>query len=107
MRRTMNTAPRAHRFTALGSHWFACMCRRERRRKLGLPEDLTEEEKAAEKARAEAEAAEAARKRLPVKPVSRIKRMREILVAMKKSPEVEEVGPGAMLRSDGANVCMP
>jgi hypothetical protein len=59
--------------------------RRERRRKLGLPEELTEEEKAAEHAKAEAEAAEATRKRLPVKPVTRLAKMRELVVQMKKA----------------------
>jgi hypothetical protein len=45
--------------------------RKERRRKLGLPEELTEEEKAAEAAkRAVQEAKQASRMGLPVKPVS-------------------------------------
>ena len=66
-------------------------CRRERRRKLGLPEELTEEEKAAERARAEEEAAREAAKRLPVRPVTKIAKMREILVQMKKASAGEEV----------------
>ena len=42
--------------------------RRERRRKLGLPPDLSEEEKAAEAQKAEERAAAEAKKKLPVKP---------------------------------------
>ncbi|CAL8469381.1 g8922 [Coccomyxa elongata] len=58
--------------------------RRERRRKLGLPEELTEEEKAAEAAkRAEAAKAKTARA-LPVKPISLITQLRDVLVGMKK-----------------------
>ncbi len=54
--------------------------RRERRRKLGLPEELTEEEKAAEAAkRAEAAKAKTARA-LPVKPISLITQLRDVLV---------------------------
>jgi len=60
--------------------------RKERRRKLGLPEELTEEEKAAEAAkRAEQEAKQASRMGLPVKPVSAMDRMRRLLVDMKKA----------------------
>mmetsp|Transcript_44596 Transcript_44596/g.113972 ORF Transcript_44596/g.113972 Transcript_44596/m.113972 type:complete len:413 (-) Transcript_44596:13-1251(-) len=61
--------------------------RKERRRKLGLPEKLTEEEKAAEAARkaAEAEKAAASRMGLPVKPVSAMDKMRKLLVDMKKA----------------------
>lgn len=46
--------------------------RRERRRKLGLPEELTEEEKAkeAEKARKKAEQEETTKKHVYVKPIS-------------------------------------
>lgn len=43
--------------------------RRERRKRLGLPEELTEEEKEAERQKAAAKAAEEARRKLPVKPV--------------------------------------
>lgn len=54
--------------------------RRERRRKLGLPEELTDEEKAAEAAkRAEATKAKTARA-LPVKPISLITQLRDVLV---------------------------
>jgi hypothetical protein len=54
--------------------------RRERRRKLGLPEELTEEEKAAEAAK-KAEAAKAKVSRaLPVKPISLITQLRDVLV---------------------------
>lgn len=61
--------------------------RKERRRKLGLPEELTAEEQAAEAARQAEKAGEAAKKRLPVKPVTKINRMREILVDMKKASD--------------------
>ncbi len=44
--------------------------RRERRRKLGLPEELTEEEREAERQKAAAKAAEEAKRKLPVKPIT-------------------------------------
>ena len=44
--------------------------RRERRKRLGLPEELTEEEKEAERQKAAAKAAEEAKRKLPVKPVT-------------------------------------
>ncbi len=54
--------------------------RRERRRKLGLPEELSEEEKAAEAAK-KAEAAKAKVSRaLPVKPIALITQLRDVLV---------------------------
>ena len=54
--------------------------RKERRRKLGLPEELTEEEKAAERAR-QAESAKAKPSiGLSVKPVSLLLQMRNALV---------------------------
>jgi len=60
--------------------WFVEEDRKERRRKLGLPEELSEEEKAAERARI----AEAAKAKpsigLPVKQVSLLAQMREVLV---------------------------
>mmetsp|Transcript_9192 Transcript_9192/g.30306 ORF Transcript_9192/g.30306 Transcript_9192/m.30306 type:complete len:441 (-) Transcript_9192:83-1405(-) len=65
--------------------------RRARRRKLGLPEELTEEEKAkeaereAEKARKEKEAAEKKAKHgIVVKPVKEIDRLRATLVQLKR-----------------------
>lgn len=64
-------------------------CRRVRRRKQGLPEELTPEELEEERRKAEEKAAEAAKKRLPMKPVSRISKMREILVSMKKAGHEE------------------
>lgn len=55
--------------------------RRARRRKLGLPEELGEEEKAAEAAKAaEKERAKAAAAFVPVKPVTQISKLRELLV---------------------------
>ena len=65
--------------------------RRQRRKKLGLPEELTEEEVEVERAAKEAEAQKEAEKRLPVKPVTKIAKMREILVQMKKASEGDEV----------------
>ena len=66
--------------------------RRERRRKLGLPEELTEEEKARERQRAEEKAAaakEEQRKKaeagLVVKPVTAVDDLRKILVEIKKT----------------------
>lgn len=44
--------------------------RRERRRRLGLPEELTEEEKEAEREKAAAKAAQEAKRKLPIKPVA-------------------------------------
>uniref|UniRef100_A0A7S0YH05 UBA domain-containing protein n=1 Tax=Polytomella parva TaxID=51329 RepID=A0A7S0YH05_9CHLO len=62
--------------------------RRERRRRLGLPEELTEEEKAAEAEKKRKEAEEIAAKKAAfishVKPVTAISKMRDSLVAMKK-----------------------
>lgn len=60
-------------------------CRRERRRAQGLPEELTPEEQEEERRKLEEEAARQARTHLPVKPITRINRMREILVTMKKT----------------------
>ncbi|GBF94079.1 hypothetical protein Rsub_07347 [Raphidocelis subcapitata] len=66
--------------------------RRERRRRLGLPEELTEEEKAAEAEKARQKAAqEVARRTQYVKPVSMLERLRPVLVSMKKgAPGGEE-----------------
>ena len=58
--------------------------RRARRMALGLPPELSEEERAAEAAKEAAKAAAEAAKRLPVKPVSALARQRELLVAVKK-----------------------
>jgi UBX domain-containing protein 1/4 len=66
-----------------------CGCRKARRRKLGLPEELTPEELEEEKRKAEEKAAEEAKRKLPVKPVSRISKMREILVSIKKAGHAE------------------
>lgn len=54
--------------------------RRERRRRLGLPEELTEEEKAAEAAKKAAAAKAQASSKLPVKPISLITQLRDTLV---------------------------
>ena len=55
--------------------------RRARRRKLGLPEELSEEEKAAEAAKAaEKERAKVAAAFVPVKPVTQISKLRKLLV---------------------------
>jgi hypothetical protein len=54
--------------------------RRARRRKLGLPEELTEEEKEAERQKAADKEKEKLAKKLPVKPVSTLAKQREILV---------------------------
>ena len=59
--------------------------RRERRRAAGLPEELTPEEAEVERRKAEAAAAEEARRRLPVKPVAALDRLRALLVGMKKA----------------------
>lgn len=73
--------------------WVLCAveggggCRRERRRAQGLPEELTPEEQEEERKKVEAEAARQSRGHLPVKPVTRINRMREILVQMKKTTD--------------------
>lgn len=64
-------------------------CRKARRRKLGLPEELTPEELEEERRKAEEKAAAEAKKKLPVKPVSRINKMRDILVSMKKAGHEE------------------
>lgn len=58
--------------------------RRERRRKLGLPEELTEEEKEEERRREKEKAEAEAKRRLPVKPVVKSERMRQLLVKMKQ-----------------------
>lgn len=74
--------------------------RRERRRKAGLPEELTEEEQAAENAKAEAEAAAAAKRRLPAKPITKINRLRDVLVGMRKASKGEEVRAHCGCRRD-------
>lgn len=61
--------------------------RKERRRNLGLPEELTEEEEAVEAQKRAAEAEREAARRLPVKPVAQIARLRETLVQTKKASE--------------------
>lgn len=65
--------------------------RKERRRKLGLPEELTDEEKAreADKARKKAEEEEAKR-HVYVKPISVIEKLRGQLVSMKKAAAGDE-----------------
>jgi len=63
--------------------------RRARRMALGLPPELSEEERAAEAAKEAAKAAAEAAKRLPVKPASSLAKQREILVLVKKH-EAEE-----------------
>ena len=69
----------------------------DRRRKLGLPDELTEEEKVKERERAEKKAAEAraeAEKKaaagLIVKPVAKVDELRKILVNIKKNAPNEE-----------------
>lgn len=59
--------------------------RKERRRRLGLPEELTEEEKEEERRKAAAKAEEERRRKLPIKPVEVGEKMRALLVAMKKA----------------------
>lgn len=63
--------------------------RRERRRRLGLPEDKTPAERAAREAaeaeKAAAKAAAEAARRLPVKRVSTLAKQRDVLVGMKKA----------------------
>eukprot|EP00775_Hariotina_reticulata_P013661 gene13661-13783_t len=60
--------------------------RRERRRKLGLPEELTDEEKAREEEKARKKAEEEVSKRhVYIKPISVIEKLRGQLVAMKKA----------------------
>ena len=54
--------------------------RKERRRKLGLPEELTDEEKAAERARLAESAKAKPSIGLPVKPVSLLAQLRDALV---------------------------
>lgn len=66
--------------------------RRERRAKLGLPEELTEEEKEEERRREQEKAEAEARRRLPVKPVAKAERMRDLLVAMKKAHPGQDEG---------------
>ena len=64
--------------------------RRERRARLGLPEELNEEEKEEERRREREKAEREARRRLPVKPVVKAERMRQILVEMKKTYEASD-----------------
>lgn len=60
--------------------------RRERRRKLGLPEELTAEEKEAERKKVEEKIAEDSKRRLPLtKSVILGEKMRDLLVAIKKA----------------------
>jgi hypothetical protein len=90
--------------------WPAEEDRRERRRKLGLPEELTPEEKAAEQAKlAEAAKAKASRA-LPVKPVSLASQLRDVLVRSLTAPFARAQGllPGPFSDpSSGAGPCSP
>lgn len=75
------------------SHYRA-RCSKERRRKQGLPEDLTPEEQAeADARRTEREEAEKKQKLNIVRPVVAIAAMRECLVTMKKqTPDAVRLG---------------
>ncbi|MEW5312464.1 MAG: hypothetical protein WDW38_004097 [Sanguina aurantia] len=66
--------------------------KKERRRKLGLPEELTDEEKARDAERAEKARLEAEAKKVFtfIKPVSVIEKLRSSLVTMKKSHASEQ-----------------
>lgn len=75
-----------------GAERGGCACRRERRRAQGLPEDLTPEEQEEERKKAEADMARQTRAHLPVKPVTRINKMRDVLVQMKKTTD-DQVRP--------------
>jgi len=55
-----------------------------------LPEELTEEELVEERRREREKAEEEARRRLPVKPIAKAERMRQILVDMKKSHQGQD-----------------
>jgi UBX domain-containing protein 1/4 len=66
--------------------------RRERRKKMGLPEELTPEEKEAERKQLEEKLAEEARRRLPVKPVILAEKMRTVLVSIKKEHSSNDAG---------------
>ena len=63
---------------------YAEQDRMERRAALGLPPELTEEEKEEERRRLEERAEKEAKPRLPVKPREKIDKMRNLLVTMKK-----------------------
>ena len=65
---------------SLGESRCAEEDRKERRRKLGLPEELTEAEKEAERARLAESAKAKPTIGLPVKPISLLAQMREVLV---------------------------
>ena len=58
-----------------------------RRRKLGLPEELSEEEKAEDERRKAERAVQNCAHKLVAKPVGRITAMRDILTTMKKSSD--------------------
>ena len=65
---------------SLSESWCAEEDRKERRRKLGLPEELSEAEKEAERARLAQSAKAKPTIGLPVKPISLLAQMREVLV---------------------------
>lgn len=66
--------------------------KRMRRRKLGLPEELTEEEKEEERRKAAAKIEEVHKKKLPIKPVEVGEKMRGLLVEMKKARPGQDEG---------------
>jgi hypothetical protein len=78
--------------TPIPSPLFADQDRRERRLRLGLPEELTEAEREEEARVAREKAEKEASRRLPVKPVALSEKMRLLLVDLKKAHPGQEEG---------------
>ena len=79
---------------SLSEPWCAEEDRKERRRKLGLPEELTEAEKEAERARLAQSAKAKPTIGLPVKPISLLAQMREVLVRSPFCPVLQQCMAG-------------
>lgn len=81
--------------------------RMERRAAMGLPPELTEEEKEEERRRLEQRAKEEAKSKLPIKSREKADAMRNLLVAMKKAHEDSRVGFETLNKLVGNVVAQP
>lgn len=80
----------------------------ERRAAMGLPPELTEEEKEEERRRLEEKALAGKGSKLPVKPIEKVNKMRDLMVNMKKNPdERKTTGFQTLQKIVGNVVAMP
>jgi hypothetical protein len=94
-----------------GNSFYMCNIaeqdRMERRAAMGLPPELTEEEKEEERRRLEQRAKEEAKAKLPIKSREKADAMRNLLVAMKKAHEDSRVGFETLNKLVGNVVAQP